>query len=83
MMEIILNLLLVIPVTFFVLSWIQRESKKREARILESLGNITVVAIEIGLLIVRITNGESYRFQLVLAYAWLIRIAYEGVSQKD
>lgn len=79
--EVLLNIVLLVSLAFLVVTWIwQAKSDSDACRIARFLTHIALTAIEIGLLTVRLLNGESYGMQLFLAYLWLLNVVLSAFS---
>ena len=74
--EALLNIVLLVALAFLVVTWIWqwKSDNSTACRIARFLTHIALTAIEIGLLTVRLLNGESYGIELLLAYLWLFNV---------
>ena len=83
--ELLLNVVLLLALAFLVVTWIWqwKSDNSYACRIARFLTHVALTAIEIGLLTVRLLNGESYGFQIFLSYLWLFNVVLSAFSLKN
>ena len=80
--EMLLNFVLSLALIFLVVTWVWkwRNGNTYPCRIAHFLTLVSLTAIDIGLLTVRLLNGESYSNQIILCYLWLFLVAFNAFS---
>lgn len=80
--ELLLNVVLLLALAFLVVTWIWqwKSDNSYASRIARFLTHVALTAIEIGLLTIRLQNGESYGFQIFLSYLWLFNVVLSAFS---
>ena len=80
--ELLLNVVLLVALAFLVVTWIWqwKSDNSYASRIARFLTHVALTAIEIGLLTVRLLNGESYGIQIFLSYLWLLNVVLSAFS---
>ena len=80
--ELLLNVVLLVALAFLVVTWIWqwKSDNSYASRIARFLTHVALTAIEIGLLTIRLQNGESYGFQIFLSYLWLFNVVLSAFS---
>ena len=80
--ELLLNVVLQVALYFLVVTWIWqwKSDNSYACRIAQFLTHVALTAIMIGLLTVRLLNGESYGLQIFLSYLWLLNVVLSAFS---
>ena len=80
--ELLLNVVLLVALVFLVVTWVWqvKNDHSHSCRIARFLTHIALTAIEIGILTVRLLNGESYGINLLLSYLWLLNVVLSAFN---